>query len=113
MGCPWALQAKGLHRSPSGGRHPPASLPTPTQVHHDQLVPLGRKAWRGDCSDALGSLPTPSRWASQILLIKTNQGGGTRPRSRTSKNPGDHHPDQKPRKNQPMGNAHTNERGDP
>ena len=87
----------------SPGELLPSSLPTPTQMHHDQLVAPGEGGLKGEAAVA--------RWAPcpPLPLIKTNP----RPRSRSSRNPGGHHPDQKPRKNQSMSKACMNEGGDP
>lgn len=46
---------KGSPPVPLQGRHPRPGAPAST---------LGREAWRGGCSDTLGSLPTPSLWAT-------------------------------------------------
>ena len=102
-GCPWASRQRVFSRASS---YPPASPPPPRCTMTSQS-PLGREASRGRlrCHAGLPAHPLP--------LINTSQAGGPRPRLRSGKNPGGRHPDQKPRKNQPMSKACTNEGGGP
>lgn len=93
-------------------------MPEPLATTHHPAIPrcalisqstLRREVWRGLRSDTLDSLPLGLTDAADK---KQTQDGGTKPKSRSSKNARGCHPDQKPWENQPVGKACTNEGGD-